>query len=208
MVLRGEPPESARCALLMLHGRGSRAEEVLALAEVLPWEGFAFVAPRAPLGANTWYPYRFLEPLERNEPALSQALARVAQTLAWLAQQGIPAERVILLGFSQGACLASEFAARNARRYGGLAALSGGLIGPPGLSRRYEGSLAGTPALVGCSDVDQHIPMERVRETSRVLAGLGAEVTERIYPGLGHEVNADEIEGVTRMMRAVAAARG
>ena len=225
LVVRGAPPAAARGALLMLHGRGARAEDILALAEMLPWEGFAFAAPRAPAGADTWYPYRFLEPLERNEPALSRSLQRVADSLAWLAEQGIGADRVILLGFSQGACLAAEFAARSASaasaarsassasdgaRYAGLAVLSGGLIGPPDpeLARRYRGSLRGTPVLLGCSDVDPHIPLERVRETSSILGGLGAEVTQRIYPGLGHEVNGDEIERVAAMMAAVRGRRG
>jgi predicted esterase len=159
------------------------------------------VAPRAE--GNTWYPHRFVEPLERNEPALSHSLERVGEALAWLAAQGLRADRVILFGFSQGACLAAEYAARHARRYGGLAVLSGGLIGQPGLERRYAGSLAGTPVVVACSDVDPHIPLERVRETTRVLAGLGAEVTERIYAGLGHEVTADAIERVAAMMNAL-----
>jgi predicted esterase len=218
LVLRGEPPASARGALLMLHGRGARAEDILALAEMLPWEGFAFVAPRAPAGADSWYPYRFLEPLERNEPALSRSLARVGEALAWLAAQGLDAERAILVGFSQGACLAAEFAARSAAaaggpgvRYGGLAVLSGGLIGPPdprdtppggGLAGRYRGSLHGTPVLLGCSDIDPHIPLERVHATARIFTGLGAEVTERIYPGLGHEVTGDEIERIAAMMSA------
>jgi predicted esterase len=219
LVLRGEPPAAARGALLMLHGRGARAEDVLALAGMLPWEGFAFAAPRAPGGADSWYPCRFLEPLEKNEPALSRSLARVAESLAWLAGQGMGAERVILLGFSQGACLAAEFAARSAgaardgTRYGGLAVLSGGLIGPPGepgepgkpggLERRYRGSLRGTPVLVGCSDADPHIPLERVHETARILGGLGAEVAERVYPGLGHEVAGDEVERIAAMMAVV-----
>jgi phospholipase/carboxylesterase len=220
LVLDGEPPASARGALLMLHGRGSRAEEILALAGMLPREGFAFAAPRAPAGADSWYPYRFLEPLERNEPALSRSLSRVADSLAWLAAQGVGAERVILLGFSQGACLAAESAARSAGsagparsgagrgvRYGGLAVLSGGLIGPPGppgeLASRYSGSLHGTPVFLGCSDVDPHIPLGRVHETARVFGGLGAEVTERVYPGLGHRVTGDEIEHIAAMMAAV-----
>ncbi len=215
LVLRGEPLAAARGALLMLHGRGATAEDILELAEALPREGFAFAAARAPAGADSWYPYRFLEPLERNEPALSRSLARVAESLAWLAGRGMPAERVILLGFSQGACLAAELVARSAgsapdgARYGGLAVLSGGLIGPPdpGLERRYTGSLRGTPVFVGCSDVDPHIPLERVHETARIFGGLGAEVTERVYPGLGHEVNGDEIERIAAMMQRVAGGR-
>jgi predicted esterase len=207
LLLRGQPLAAARGALLLLHGRGSSAEDILALAEALPWEGFAFVAPRAPLG-NTWYPYRFLEPLERNQPALDQSLAVVAGALARLAAAGLPASRVILGGFSQGACLAAELAARGGGRYGGLAILSGGLIGPPGPllgQPRYAGRLDGTPVFAGCSDVDPHIPVERVHETARVLTALGAAVTERIYPGLGHEVTADEIAGLAAMMEAVPA---
>jgi predicted esterase len=139
-------------------------------------------------------------PIELNEPWLSSSLATVASGLARLAEAGIPAEQTIILGFSQGACLALEFAARHARRYGWLVGLSGGLIGPPGTPRDYPGSLAGTPVFLGCSEMDPHIPMERVLESEQVLSRLGGEVTTRLYPGLGHAVSQDEIDFVREMM--------
>jgi predicted esterase len=132
--------------------------------------------------------------MERNEPWLSSALEQLGALVAHVEAAGVPAERIVLLGFSQGACLATEFAARNARRYGGVVAFSGGLIGPPGTPRDYSGSFAGTPVFLGCSDRDPHIPRERVDESAAVLERLGAAVTERIYPAMGHTVNEDEIE--------------
>ncbi len=174
----------------------------LSLVPELHHDGFAYLAPQA--AGSSWYPQSFLAPLAQNEPWLSSALARLGSLVAQVEAAGIPAERLILLGFSQGACLASEWMARHARRYGGLAALSGGLIGPEGTPRLYEGSLAGTPAFLGCSDVDFHIPATRVRETAQVLQGLGAQVTARLYPGMGHTINQDEIEAVQALMKAVA----
>ena len=197
----GAPLEQARAAMVMIHGRGASAESILGLARVLDRPDFAYVAPQA--AGNTWYPYSFLEPIERNEPGLSSALQVVTDLLAKLADAGIPPERTLLLGFSQGACLSLEFAARNARRYGGVAGLSGGLIGPDGTPRDYAGSLEGTPVFLGCSDVDFHIPKERVQESGEVLRALGAEVDLRLYPGMGHTVNEEEIECVQRMMDAL-----
>lgn len=201
LAVAGKPCREAAAAMVMVHGRGATAESILELARELRHPELAFVAPQA--AGYTWYPYSFLAPLERNEPGLSSGLARIGEVLDLLASVGIPAERTILLGFSQGACLTLEFAARNARRYGGIAGLSGGLIGPPGTPRSYEGSLAGTPAFLGCSDRDPHIPRERVDETAEVLRRMGAEVTERIYPALGHTVNEDELEQVRRMMEGL-----
>ena len=163
--------------------------------------GFAFLAPQA--SGNTWYPLSFLAPTEDNEPYLSGALDALTHLLDRLAEAGIPAERTILLGFSQGACLALEFAARNARRYGGLAGLSGGLIGPEESPREYPGSLAGTPVFLGCSDVDPHIPRERVVESGQVLEHLGGSVTVQLYPGMSHTVNQDELDHVRSMMAAL-----
>ncbi len=194
----GLPVERAAAAMIMLHGRGATAESILSLADALNQPNFAFVAPKAM--HNTWYPHTFLAPLQNNEPFLSSALAKVADVLAQVAAAGIPPERTMLLGFSQGACLASEFAARNARRYGGVVALSGGLIGPDGTPRDYAGSLAGTPIFLGCSDVDFHIPKERVVESAAVLRRMGADVTERLYPQMGHTVNEDEVAFVRNMM--------
>jgi predicted esterase len=174
---------------------------MLSLTDPLTQPGFAFLAPQA--SGNTWYPLSFLAPTEDNEPYLSGALDALTHLLDRLAEAGIPAERTILLGFSQGACLALEFAARNARRYGGLAGLSGGLIGPEESPREYPGSLAGTPVFLGCSDVDPHIPRERVVESGQVLEHLGGSVTVQLYPGMSHTVNQDELDHVRSMMAAL-----
>ncbi len=197
----GEPLERARAAMVMLHGRGATAQDILLLANDLAGTGFAYLAPQA--AENSWYPNRFLAPLVSNEPWLSSALSLVEAVLAQVSAAGIPPERTILLGFSQGACLMLEFAARHARRYGGLAGLSGGLIGPEGTPRDYSGSLEGTPVFLGCSATDFHIPKERVLETAEVLRGLGGQVTAKLYPDLGHEVNADELDRVRQLLANV-----
>lgn len=197
----GAPLNKAKAAMLMVHGRGASAQDILGLALELRHTEFAYLAPEA--AGNVWYPYRFMETIERNQPWLSSALARLASVLAQISAAGIPPERTIILGFSQGACLSLEFAARNARRYGGLAGLSGGLIGPDGAPRDYPGSLDGTPVFLGCSDVDPHIPKERVDETGEVLRKLGADVVARLYPNLGHTVNRDELNFVREIMDSV-----
>ena len=194
----GEPVERAQAALLMVHGRGARAEDILSLVDQLAQPGFAYLAPQA--ADNTWYPNRFLDPISSNEPWLSSALAFVGEVLDQIMDAGISPGRVILLGFSQGACLTLEFAARNARSYGGLVGLSGALIGPDGTPREYTGSLAGTPVFLGCSDVDFHVPKERVGQTAEVLRRLGGEVIERLYPNLDHSINQDEIDFIRSMM--------
>jgi predicted esterase len=187
--------------MIMLHGRGGTADNILALSDELATSGFAYLAPQA--AGNTWYPYSFLSPIAQNEPGISSGLAAIADVLQTVERGGIPADRTMLLGFSQGACLALEFTARAARRYGGVAGLSGGLIGPDGTPRDYSGSLASTPIFLGCSDVDPHIPAPRVIETATVLRRLGGEVTMRLYPGLGHTINEDELERVRGMMRQI-----
>jgi phospholipase/carboxylesterase len=201
----GVPVERARAAVILLHGRGAPAHDILGLAEELRQDDVAWLAPQAP--GYQWYPLSFLAPLEQNEPYLSQSLATVDAIVTHLAKAGVPAERVGLVGFSQGGCLALEYAARNARRYGAVAGLSAGLIGPPGTPRAYAGSLAGTPVFLGCSDVDAHIPLQRVQESTRVLQGLGATATERIYPGMPHTINADEIAQVRAMLSGIEAAK-
>ena len=201
----GAPLEIAKAAVVLVHGRGATAESFAPLADALVQgdgaalePALAFLAPQAP--GNTWYPYPFMSPIAQNEPHLTNALATLAGIMKHLESAGIPAEKVVMLGFSQGACLATEYAARNARRYGGIAALSGGLIGPPGTPRDYPGSMTGTPVFLGCSDVDSHIPKERVIETAQVMERLGAQVDMRLYPGMGHTVNADELEAVQKML--------
>ena len=198
----GEALASARSVVLMLHGRGASAEDILLLAGELHQPGFAYLAPQA--AENTWYPNRFLVPLADNEPWLSSALAFVGDVFAQIINADIPAERVILLGFSQGACLTLEFAARNARRYGGVVGLSGALIGPDDTPRDYKGSLEHTPIFLGCSDVDVHVPKERVQHAAGILRNLGGIVTERLYPNMGHSVNQDEIMFVRGMQQLLA----
>ena len=197
----GEPLERAVAAMLMLHGRGAGAQDILSLAGEVNQPGFAFLAPQA--AGNTWYPERFLAPLEQNEPWLSSALQIVQDVYSLVLQAGIPPERVMLLGFSQGACLALEFAARHARRYGGVVALSGGLIGPDDLPRPVSGTLDGTPVFLGCSDSDFHIPASRVDHAAEFMEQLGGKVTKRFYPGMGHTVNQDEINAIRQMMQGL-----
>lgn len=197
----GEPLGRARAALVMLHGRGASAGDILSFADELAQSGFAFLAPQA--SGHTWYPNSFLAPISSNEPYLSSALDVVDAALARIASAGIPLEHTMVLGFSQGACLGLEYVARNARRYGGVVGWSGGLIGPDDTPRDYPGSLDGTPVFLGCSDIDPHVPKVRVDLTADILRRLGGNVTERIYPNMGHMVNQDEIAFVREMMAAL-----
>jgi len=197
--MAGEPVSGAQAAILMVHGRGASAEDILTLADQLANPGFAFIAPQA--AGNSWYPNRFLAPLSSNEPWLSSALAFMNGVLTQIASYGVPAERTILLGFSQGACLTLEYAARNARRYGGLVGFSGALIGPDDVQRNYPGSFNGTPVFLGCSDVDPHVPKERVHQAVEVLRRLEGDPTERLYPNMEHTINQDEIDFVRVMMQ-------
>ena len=204
----GTPLAEARAAVIMVHGRGASAESILSLAPAVGAPGVAFLAPQAGGSqGRQWYPLSFMAPIERNEPGITSGLRAIGRVLAQVAAAGIPPEQTLFLGFSQGACLASEFVARNARRYGGLAVLSGALIGPDHTPRNYPGSLDGTSVFLGCSDVDSHIPAVRVEDSAEVLRRLGGEVTMRLYPGMGHLVNDDEIEAVRGMVSRTAAAR-
>jgi predicted esterase len=193
---------AARAAVLLIHGRGASAADILTLAEALNVPGVAYLAPQA--AGNTWYPNSFLAPIASNEPALSSGLQVIADLLAHLSDAGIPPIRSLLLGFSQGACLCLEYVARNARRYGGVAGLSGALIGPDGTPRDYPGTLDGTPVFLGCSDADYHIPAARVRESAAIFNRLGAEDTMRLYPNMGHTVNDDELSFVRAMLTRLA----
>lgn len=194
----GEPLDHAKAAMIMVHGRGATAQDILSLAWEFDQPGFAYLAPQAT--GYQWYPNRFTAPIASNEPWLSSALRVVGDLLAQVETAGIPPQRLMLLGFSQGACLALEYAARNARRYGGVVGYSGGLIGPDGTPRNYAGSFDGAPVFLGCSDVDLHIPKERVLETDAVLKRMGADVTTRLYPNMGHTINQDEINFVRGLM--------
>ena len=187
--------------MVLVHGRGDSAAGILSLAEEFDLPDVAWLAPQAP--GRSWYPLSFLAPVDRNEPALSSALGTIGTIVGDLDEQGIASRRVFLAGFSQGACLVSEFAARHARRYAGVAALSGGLIGPPGTPRAYVGSFEATPALFGCGDPDPHIPLERVEESIAVFRRMGAEVDDRIYPGMGHTIVSDEIDAMHAMLQGV-----
>jgi predicted esterase len=197
----GTPLKDARAAMILIHGRGGSAPDILGLSTSLEAPGLAFLAPQA--AGNTWYPQRFLAPTASNQPHLDTAIATVRDLVAAVEEAGIPADRIIVLGFSQGACLATEFAARHPRRYGGIVGLSGGLIGSDAEIEDHAGDLAGTPVILGCSDVDFHIPLERVKATTRVLTGLGAEVDETIYPGMGHGIVPDEIARVQDLVATV-----
>jgi phospholipase/carboxylesterase len=194
----GVPLAGAEAAAVLLHGRGARAAGMLELATQLDRTNVAYLAPQAV--RSTWYPESFLAPIERNEPWLTSALVLIEGLLERIEAGGVPRDRTLLIGFSQGGCLGSEYVARNPGRYGGLATLSGGLIGPEGKTFDYDGDLEETPVFVGCSDRDPHIPLERVHETTAVFEGLDADVTERIYEGMGHTVNADELEHVRTLL--------
>lgn len=196
----GEPLIKARAAMILVHGRGATAEDIMTLAADLLHPGFAYLAPQA--AGNAWYPNPFTAPLEANEPYLSSALGVLENLLARV-EATIPAQRVILLGFSQGACLALEFAVRHARRYGGLVGLSGGLIGPPGTPHDHAGSFEGTLAFLGCSDIDPYIRKDRVLEAATVLKQMNATVSVRFYPGMGHMVSPEEIESVREIVEAI-----
>ncbi len=198
----GAPLDKATAAMIMVHGRGASADDILGLSAELLEANFVYLAPQA--ARNEWYPHSFLAPIPSNEPGLSSGLAVIAALLAEVEAAGIPAERTILLGFSQGTCLALEFVARNARRYGGVIGLSGGLIGPDETPRDYSGSLAGTPVFLGCSDIDFHIPKERVELSAEVLQRMGGAVTMRLYPRMGHTINRDELRIAQSMVAALA----
>jgi predicted esterase len=194
----GPDPSTARLTVILLHGRGASAANILGLAREFQVDDVAFLAPQA--AGSTWYPYSFLAPISENEPGLGSALRVIGGLVSTLERQQVPPGQIAMIGFSQGACLALEFAARHPRRYAAVAGLSGGLIGPPGSPRDYPGSLEGTPVFLGCSDIDAHIPLERVRESAGVFRRLGASVDERIYPRMGHTVNPDEIDAVRALL--------
>jgi predicted esterase len=187
----------------MIHGRGATAADILSLADEFDAPDLAYLAPQA--AGGQWYPNRFIAPVASNEPWLSSALAVVGEVLAHVAGAGIPAERTLLLGFSQGACLTLEYAARNPRRYGGLIGLSGALIENGDQPRDYSGSLDGTPVFLGCGEPDPHIPAGRLQRTADLLRGPGGDVTLRVYPGMGHMVSGDEIEFVKGMIQGLRA---
>lgn len=201
MLRAGAALEKARGAMILVHGRGASAADIMTVGNELMHEGFAYLAPEA--AGNAWYPLPFTAPLADNEPFLSSAL-EVLERLIENVTKHVPHERLILLGFSQGACLTLEFAARHARRYGGVIAFTGGLIGPDGTPRDYPGSFARTPVFIGSSDVDPHIKKERVEEAGQVFGRMGAKVSVKLYANMAHTVNADEIHTAAQIVEDVA----
>lgn len=190
--------------VVMIHGRGAGPENILDLVPRLDRPQFEYVAPAAP--NRSWYPFSFMAEIEKNEPHLSHALVQIGTAVADAEARGVPREKIVLLGFSQGACLATEFVIRNASRFGGLIAFSGGFVGPAG-TRATESaestdsdSFKGMPAFFGCSDVDAHVPEFRVRESGALLRRMGASVTTKIYPGMGHLINDDEIAHARKLL--------
>jgi predicted esterase len=202
----GEPLETAHAAMVMLHGRGASAQDILSLSTEFTQPMVAYLAPQAAApgggspGGAQWYPNSFIAPLASNEPWFSSAIALISDLLAQVQDAGIAPERTFLLGFSQGACLGLEYAARHPQRYGGVFGLSGALIENGDQPREYTGSLDGAPVFLGCSDVDFHVPVERVRRSAQIFRQLGADVTERIYPGMGHTINLDELAFINSLL--------
>lgn len=200
-VFAGADPEKATAAMILIHGRGATAESILTLTNEFEVGSILYAAPQA--AGFQWYPYSFLAPPERNEPGLSSGLQAVFDIVSDLESKGIKKQKIILAGFSQGACLASEFLARHPARYGGLIAFSGGLVGDEVSAGNYKDSLYGTPCFLGCSNIDPHIPLERVHETENILRGMGGDVTAKIYKGMGHTINQDEIEEAQIVINSV-----
>lgn len=198
----GADIDAAKTVVIMVHGRGATAESILDLARYLPLNGVSYIAPQAT--GQLWYPYSFLVPLEQNEPWLSAALQRLTEIVDFTVASGVPEKRVFLFGFSQGASLSLEWTARSGRPIGGVFGLSGGLIGPPGLKRNYQGELPGTTVFIGCSDVDFHIPKDRVVESAEIFKAMKANVTMRLYPDMDHTVNEDEIAFVSTHITSAA----
>jgi len=194
VIRAGKQTGEATKALIMIHGRGGSAEDILGLAQYLPVNDFALFAPQAT--NNTWYPYSFLTPPKENEPWLSSALAVIKEVVADVQATGIKTENIYLLGFSQGACLTLEFVARNATKFGGAVAFTGGLIGDKIYAENYTGDFAGTPIFIGTSDPDPHVPVERVHASAEILSEMHAQVTKKIYKNMGHTISQDEFDQV------------
>jgi phospholipase/carboxylesterase len=198
IVTAGQPLSDATKALVLLHGRGATAEDILGLAREFQVPGFALIAPQAT--NNTWYPYSFMAPINQNEPWLSSAIQLVTDTVNDIRNAGIEDENIYFAGFSQGACLTLEYVTRNARRWGGAAAFTGGLIGDKIYPEHYSGDFAGTPIFIGTSNPDPHVPVERVNASTALIKGMRANVAEKIYLGMGHTINRDEIAVANKML--------
>lgn len=201
IVTRGVPLSEAKAVAIMVHGRNQTTEYVLNLVDRLNLSDVHYLAPQA--AGNSWYPKGFMEKLEENEPYLSDSLACYEQRMNELVNQGIPKSQIILLGFSQGACLTAEYAIRNPDRYGGIILYTGGIIGPPGTDWSTTGSFSGTPVFLGSSDVDEWVPEHRIHETASHFEKLGARTEKVIYQGMGHLINDEEIEYGREIFRQV-----
>jgi phospholipase/carboxylesterase len=197
----GKALAAADRALIMVHGRGGSAEDILSLADDLPVTDFALLAPQAT--GHSWYPYSFMAPPAQNQPWLGSALGLLKELVDEVRSQGIAEDKIWFLGFSQGACLTLEFVTRNAARYGGVAAFTGGLIGDRLYPENYKGDFGGTPVFIGTGDHDPHVPLQRVQATTTLLRGMNAIVTEKVYPGRPHTILPDEISQASRIMFGV-----
>ena len=198
IISRGKPLTAQSKVLIMLHGRGADAEDILSLANHLSVKDFTLLAPQAT--GNTWYPYSFLAPPAQNEPWLSGALQLLKNLLVDLYDKGVASENIFFLGFSQGACLTLEFVTRDARKYGGVVAFTGGLIGDKIHTENYNGDFQNTPVFIGTSNPDPHVPVERVHDTVNILKKMNAQVTEKVYNNMGHTINEDEIDNANKIV--------
>lgn len=198
IVTAGKKLSEADKVLIMIHGRGGSAEDILSLASHLSVDDFALLAPQAT--DHTWYPYSFMAPPAQNEPWLSSALSVLEEIVADVARAGIPANQIYFLGFSQGACLTLEFVTRNAKQYGGVVAFTGGLIGDKIYPENYKGSFNGTPVFIGSSNPDMHVPVERVYATANIMRNMQADITEKVYLNMGHTINQDEIDQANKLV--------
>jgi predicted esterase len=201
----GAPLGKSPVAMILVHGRNALPANILSFVPAFAHPDITYLAPGA--AGGTWYPLSFMADQEKNEPGISSGVWVLEQLVQHVVRAEVRKDRIVLLGFSQGACLTSQFAASHADRYGGVVLYSGGLIGPPGTTWNYPGSFGGTPVFLGCSDVDAHVPKTRVDESAAVFQRMGATVTERIYPGMGHLVNEEEIAFTRTLLDEITAGR-
>ena len=201
ILIEGKDVDKAAAAMIMIHGRGATAESILDISQYFTVENISYIAPQA--NGGTWYPFSFLMPVEQNEPGVTSGLQRISEIVDHTIASGISEQKIMLLGFSQGACLSLEWTARSNKNIGAVFGLSGGLIGPNGLQRNYSGTLENTSVFLGCSDVDFHIPKERVIESADIFKKLNAAVTLKLYPNMDHTVNDDEIDQINSIMKKI-----
>lgn len=201
IVTGGVDIDEAKIAMILIHGRGASAQSMLMFADEFNQEDIHYRAIQAK--GHTWYPRSFMAPKEMNQPGIKSGLQAIYDQIADLNNKGITTNKIVLLGFSQGACLTTEFAARHPQRYGGIIGFSGGLIGENINTQNYQGSMEQTPVFLGCSDRDPHIPQERVDLTEKVFGKIGANITKKIYVGMGHTVNQDEIDHVNQLLSSL-----